>query len=74
MKSEILNPGGNVWERLRACWMLLRFPRQFCNGIIEQAIEDAQAQRAEAEAMHALFCGEREDILQQVHEAVTANG
>lgn len=50
-----LNPYGNIFERLTAAWFLIRFPREFIAGIIEEFTRQVVSHVA-----HNLTCGENE--------------
>jgi hypothetical protein len=42
-KSPYLNPGGNVFERLYACWHLFWYPQAFVNGVIQAFVANVSA-------------------------------
>ncbi len=49
-----LNPYGNIFERLRAAYYLMRYPHEFIAGIIQEFT------RKVTQHVHSLTCGENE--------------
>lgn len=44
MKDIYLNPQGNLFQRIHACWFLFRHPAEFASGIINEFMAQASAE------------------------------
>jgi hypothetical protein len=56
----LINPNGNFFERIKACWFLFRHPNEFCSGVIE-SYRQAVVAHMEQSFKQAVAEGERAD-------------